>query len=154
MNFKRVLSNGSFSLGLNSDTKEGIIEEMVDMLVADGLIKSRDAAIAAVLEREKKMSTGIGSGIAVPHCRTKGVRKGVAAFARVPNGVNFVSVDKEPVKLVFLMLSPKDAGDRHIRALARISRILGDRAIRSRLLRVRTARDIYRIIAEENAKRT
>ena len=130
------------------------IRGLLSLLCDHKKITDRKVVLKDLMDREKKMSTGIGSGVAVPHCRTSGTDRAVAAFARIPEGVNFMSVDKIPVKLVFLLVSPLDVNDQHIRALARISRILGDRSIRSKLLRAGTSDDIYRIIKAEDAKRT
>lgn len=95
------------------------------------------------------MSTGIGNGVAIPHAKTEAVDSLVAAFGRVPDGVDFKSLDGEPAHLIFLLLSPQEEAGLHVRALARISRMLKNAEFRERMLNADDAEEIFSIIQGE-----
>lgn len=96
--------------------------------IGEGLTgHTREAVLAALNEREKLGSTGLGAGIAVPHGRVEGLDRVHGAFARLASPVDFEAVDGQPVDLVFMLLSPPDAGVEHLKALAAASRALRDR---------------------------
>ncbi len=134
MNPKRVLSKETVILRLNATTKEGLIEELVDVLVQTGRVKDRKAAIKAVLERERKMSTGLQNGIAIPHGKTDTVESLVAALGIKREGINFESLDNQPCQIFLLTLSPASRTGPHIQFLADISRTLHDAATRKQVL--------------------
>ena len=89
--------------------------------------RGRDAVLAALTERERLGSTGLGAGVALPHGRVEGLTRVHGAFARLASPVDFEAVDGQPVDLVFMLLSPPDAGAEHLKALAAASRALRDR---------------------------
>lgn len=134
MNPKRVLTREAVSLSLAGNDKDAIIEELVDLLVKSGRIKDRKAALKAVLDREKKMSTGLQNGIAIPHGKTDTVESLVAALGLKKAGVPFDSLDGNPAQIFLITLSPASRTGPHIQFLADISRVLHDAATRQRVL--------------------
>ena len=137
MNLRKVLSPDTIALDLKSDTKEGIIEEMIDLLMAAGKIrdlKDRKEALKAVLDREKKMSTGMQNGIAIPHGKTDRVDTLIAAVALKKDGVDFGSLDGEPSRSFVMTVSPDTRTGPHIQFLAEVSRQLSDASVRQRIL--------------------
>jgi len=137
MNLRKVLSPDTIALDLKSDTKEGIIEEMIDLLMAAGKIrdlKDRKEALKAVLDREKKMSTGMQNGIAIPHGKTDRVDTLIAAVALKKDGVDFGSLDGEPSRIFVMTVSPDTRTGPHIQFLAEVSRQLSDASVRQRIL--------------------
>lgn len=143
------------STNLKSQTKDAVIQELVGLLVQAGSVKEKDVPrlTQILLKRESLGSTGIGEGVAIPHGKTDGVGRLVAAFGVSRAGVNFDSLDGEPVHLLFLLIAPEDSAGPHLKALARISRLLKDKHFRDTL---RTAKDeahLVKIITDEDAHR-
>lgn len=147
-----ILSSESTIVGLQSDTKDGIIEELVDSLEVGEAITDRDKVLQAVLEREKIMSTGIGDGIAIPHGKSEAVVRLTAALGTHKRGVEFEALDGEPACVFFLLVSPANVSGPHIKALARISRLLKDDSFKKKLIEATTTEEILAAIqAEEEA---
>jgi len=149
MTLARALTNSPVALGLKSDSKEAIITELIDLLDRAGRLPDRDAALAAVLERERKMSTGMQHGIAIPHGKTDTVNEVVAAVGIRESGIDFDSIDKIPATIFILTVSPKDRSGPHIRFLAEISRLLDNNGVRNRIMNARTDEEIIAILTEE-----
>lgn len=147
MNLRKALTPETIIIELKAATKEAIIVELVDVLVAAGKIKDRLEALRSVLEREKKMSTGMQSGIAIPHGKTDTVDTLVAAFGIKHAGVDFEALDGQPSRIFIMTLSPVNRTGPHIQFLAEVSRQLNDPSIRDRLLLATTPDDILNIIA-------
>ncbi len=146
MNLKKVLSPETVWVDLKADTKEGIIEEMVDRLVAAGKIKDRAAVLKAILEREDKMSTGMQNGVAIPHGKTDAVRELVAAVGLQKAGVNFDSMDGSLCKIFILTLSPVKRAGPHMQFLAEVSRLISQPSEREKLLNAITHAEIYELL--------
>lgn len=143
MNLKKVLSPETVWVDLRADTKQGIIQEMIDRLIAAGKIKDRDAALQAVLEREDKMSTGMQNGVAIPHGKTDSVKSLVAAVGLNKAGVDFDSMDGSPSTIFIMTISPAKRTGPHMQFLAEVSRLLGSSSEREKLLACRTHNEIY-----------
>jgi PTS system nitrogen regulatory IIA component len=134
LNLKKLLGPRNVSLQLAGATKREVIAEMVDLLASAGGIGDRQAALACVLAREDKMSTGMEHGIAIPHGKTDTVKSLVAGVGIHPGGVDFASLDGKPAHIFIMTVSPLARSGPHIQFLAEISRILGDPDVRRRLL--------------------
>ena len=150
MNLRKVLSVDTIALDLKSDTKDGIIEEIIDLLMAAGKIrdlKDKKEALRVVLERERKMSTGMQNGIAIPHGKTDRVDNLVAAVALKKSGVDFGSLDGQPSRIFVMTLSPDTRTGPHIQFLAEISRQLNDPAVRDRILQAERPEDVLDILS-------
>jgi mannitol/fructose-specific phosphotransferase system IIA component (Ntr-type) len=123
------------------------IVELVDLLVSLGKIKAadRDPILASLKQREETMSTGIGFGIAIPHCSSDRLEEVVAAFGRSSGGIEFDALDNAPVKFVVLFIVPKNQFQTHLRTLASIAKFLNDRSVRDNLGTAKSAGEILSI---------
>lgn len=101
-----------------------------------------------LLERERLGTTGVGNGIAIPHGKLPGLDRLHAVFARIDTPIDFDAIDEQPVDLVFMLLAPENAGADHLKALARISRLLRDRSICEKLRGSKTAEALYALLSE------
>lgn len=106
----------------------------------------------ALRSRERLGSTGVGEGVAIPHAKIPGLTELVACFGRIPKGVSFDAIDQQPVKLVFVLLVPENSAGAHLKALARISRLLKNPAFRQRLLSLPTREAVYQAFVDEDAQ--
>ncbi len=146
MDLVGILDRKWIKVELDARTKREAIEELIDLLASRGAITDPEAALQAVLDRESVRSTGIGYGLALPHGKYSGVDKSVMAIGRCPVGLEFDSVDGEPVDLVVLMLSPVELIAQHIQALARISRFLSFDSFRRELREAVTSDEVYEVV--------
>jgi mannitol/fructose-specific phosphotransferase system IIA component (Ntr-type) len=123
------------------------IVELMDLLVARGQInpEDKDGILAALKQREETMSTGIGFGIAIPHCSSDRLDKVVAAFGRSSKGIEFDALDNAPVKFVVLFVVPKNQFQTHLRTLASIAKFLNDRTVRDQLASADSAEAILQV---------
>jgi len=137
---------------LKGNTKDQILKELAQGLAAKHPeIKLNDLA-AVLSERERLGSTAIGDGIAIPHGKLRGVTKIIGAFGRHRAGVDFESLDGNPTQIFFVLVAPEDSASLHLKALARVSRLLKDESFRSRLLNAADDAEIFRLIKEEDGK--
>ncbi|MBI3291211.1 MAG: PTS sugar transporter subunit IIA [Elusimicrobia bacterium] len=141
----------AISIDLKGQTKLEVIQELVELLVQAGKLKDARPIVGTLREREKLGSTGIGQGIAIPHGKSDQVSEIVAAFGVSKRGVEFDSLDGEPVYLVFLLVAPLEAAGIHLKALAKISRLLKDKFFRQAITEAKGVEDVLRIIKEEDA---
>ncbi len=130
------------------------IVELIDLLVSLGKIMApdRDSILASLKQREETMSTGIGFGIAIPHCSSDRLTEVVASFGRSPGGIEFDALDNAPVKFVVLFIVPKNQFQTHLRTLASIAKFLNDRAIRESLGKAASREEILAIFREQPQK--
>jgi fructose-specific phosphotransferase system IIA component len=155
MNIMSFLDDRAVSTDIKSVQKEEIIRELVGLLVKAGSIRDKDVAklVQILMKRESLGSTGIGQGVAIPHGKSDCVTKLVAAFGVARAGVNFDSLDGEPVHLFFLLVAPEDSAGPHLKALARISRLLKDKHFRDSLRAAKDEKLLVKIIREEDERR-
>ncbi len=156
MNIMSFLDEHAVSVDLTAQqNKEQIIHELVELLVKSGAVQSKDAGklVQTLLKRESLGSTGIGQGVAIPHGKADCVKQLVAAFGISRTGVNFDSLDGEPVHLFFLLVAPEDSAGPHLKALARISRLLKDKHFRDSLRAAKDEKTLVKIIREEDERR-
>ncbi len=155
MNIMGFLDERAVSTDVKSQNKEDVIRELVELLVNAGSIKDKDVGklVQTLLKRESLGSTGIGQGVAIPHGKTDCVSKLVAAFGISRSGVNFDSLDGEPVYLFFLLVAPEDSAGPHLKALARISRLLKEKYFRDSLRAAGDEKTLIKIIREEDERR-
>ncbi len=146
MNLTQILRPALIKVPLEGKDKKSVIAELVDLLDANGLLLDKDAALEAVLVREQTRSTGIGSGIAIPHGKCKAVRELVISVGIVPGGIDFESVDGKPVSIIILLVSPVDQTGPHIQALAQISRLMLDESFRQMLEKAASAEEVYELL--------
>jgi fructose-specific phosphotransferase system IIA component len=148
------LSKKAILADLKSTKKEDVLRELVDLLILAGeLDKShRNKVFDGLMERESLGSTAIGQGIAIPHTKTDCVSKLVGAFALSKKGVDFDSLDGEPVYIFFLLLAAQDSAGPHLKALARISRLFKDKYFRDNLRSCADDKAIIKVISQEEEK--
>lgn len=137
---------------LKGATKAEVLEELATMLDGDVPGVGVPAIVDVLRERERLNSTAIGDGIAIPHGRVSRITEVVAGFARSAGGVEFDSVDRKPTHLFFVLLAPDDAAALHLKALARISRLLKDKEFRERLIALDSRDALFDAILAEDAK--
>ena len=134
---------------LKAKNKREALEELAKMVARkEGL--ETETLIPVLEEREKLGSTGIGDGIAIPHGKLKGLTKLIASFGRSSKGISFESIDGKPVHLFFLLMAPENTAGMHLKALARISRLLKDTKFRERLMDSKTDQEVYKVMREED----
>lgn len=153
MKIMDFLNKKAVTADLKATDKEGVIRELVDLLAAADEIKNKEELVRALLTRESLGSTGIGQGIGIPHAKSANVKNLVAAFGLSQKGVNFDSLDGEPVYIFFLLIAPEESAGPHLKALARISRMLKDKYFRELLKKSKDEKEILRIVQEEDAKK-
>ncbi len=152
MKIMDFLDKKAVTADLKTEDKEGSIREMVDLFVANTPIENKEELIKAIMARESLGSTGIGQGVGIPHAKCPYVKQLVAAFGISKKGVNFDSLDGEPVYIFFLLIAPEESAGPHLKALARISRMLKDKYFRETLRKAKDEKEILHIIQEEDAK--
>ena len=137
---------------LRAETKEGVLRELSEVI--SGMVPSlpADRLTSILMERESLGSTGIGDGVAIPHGKVAGIERLVAAFGRSRKGVQFHSLDGKPAHLFFVIMAPEYSAGMHLKALARISRLLKDERFRRSLLEAADADDLRRILQEEDGR--
>ena len=152
MKIRDFLVDQAVSCDVTSQAKEDVIRELVGLLVKAGSVKERDQdrLVQILLNREALGSTGIGQGVAIPHGKADCVSRLVAAFGVSKAGVKFESLDGEPVNIFFLLVAPEDSAGPHLKALARISRLLKDKHFRDSLRVAKDARHLVNIIYDED----
>ena len=135
---------------LRGRTKGDVIDELASVVAAGHPEIDRTRLVQALEDRERLNSTALGEGVAIPHGKLPGLQRVIAAFGRSLGGVDFQSLDQKPTHLFFLLVAPEDSAGAHLKALARISRLLKDEAFRRRLIEAGTANELYAIIREED----
>lgn len=126
---------------LLAQDKDGILKEMVQTLQRQEAIKDSDEILSLLQERERQLTTAIGNGVAIPHTRPLDVPEPLLVFGRTSRPVDFSALDGEPVRLVFLLVTPKGSISLHLKLLSRISRLLHSEALRKSLLEIHTPRE-------------
>ncbi len=151
MKIKDFLCPDAILLDLEAQDKKEAITEMVNLLQKCKKIKKTAEVIETVVEREKLGSTGIGQGVAIPHGKTDSVSEQIGALAISQKGVEFNSLDGEPVYIIFLLTGPIEVAGQHLKALSRISRLFKDKFFRQALRDAKTKEDVLKIIEKEDA---
>lgn len=146
MSSKKPLTVETINLNLKGTTKEEVLSEMVDLLMVSGHIRDREAVLKAIVDREKRMSTGMQNGIAIPHGKTDSVDCLVAALGIQHEGVDFGALDGQPSHIFVMTVSPDSRTGPHIQFLAEISRPLNDPTIRAKLLATTSREEALRLL--------
>ena len=150
MEIADLLSPDAVVSHLKAASKKQVLQEMAHKAASlTGLSERR--IYETLAEREKLGSTGMGQGIAIPHGRVAGVEKMTGLFAQLDHPVDFDSMDDQPVDLVFLLLAPEGAGADHLKALARVSRLLRNQAVCEKLRAAPHVSTLYALLTEPSA---
>lgn len=148
----QLLEPPTVRIGLPGDSKEAVINRLIDVLGGHSAISSLEAVREAVFEREGVMSTGVGKMLGLPHAKTPAATETVVAFATTEEPVDFGAIDDQPVRLLFLLVGPQSDKSRHIKILGRISRLVSRDSVRERLLNVETPQEVIETLKEGEAQ--
>jgi mannitol/fructose-specific phosphotransferase system IIA component (Ntr-type) len=149
MRLHELLDVSSVKIGLQGENTEEIVAELVELLVRAGRVADRQKAITAVLDREAKGSTGIGSGIALPHGKLEAIPRLTAALGISEKGVDFDAADRKPVHVVVLLLARADEAGPHVQALREASTLMSMPQFFEKLTRSRTPQEALELIRAE-----
>lgn len=156
MRIMDFLNEKAISVDLKAADKESAIRELTDLLINSGAIKDKnckDKIVKILLGREALGSTGIGQGVGIPHGKCDSASQLIGAFGISPKGIDFDSLDGEPVYIFFLLIAPEDSAGPHLKALARISRLLKDKFFRDSLRQAKDIATVIKIINQEDLKK-
>jgi fructose-specific phosphotransferase system IIA component len=148
----QILQPTCVKVPLEGRDKNSVITELVELLEKNGLLQDPQTVLDAVFTRERTRSTGIGSGIAIPHGKCNAVRELVMALGIARDPIDFDSVDRKPVSIVILLVSPVDQTGPHIQALARISRLMLDGEFKKALENAPSAKAAYELMSERETR--
>jgi PTS system nitrogen regulatory IIA component len=151
MKIMDFLSKDAIILDLKSIDKKPAIIELVETLKNTKKFKKTDELTNIILEREKLGSTGIGQGIAIPHGKTDILHEQIGMLGISQKGIEFNSLDGEPVHIIFLLIGPVEVAGQHLKALSKISRLFKDKFLRQAIRDAVTAEEIVKIIQQEDA---
>jgi len=149
MAFIDLMQEKIVRIPLVSTDKAGVLRELVQILKDAGEIEDFDAVLTAIREREEKLSTGLESGIAVPHGKSAAVSKLKLALGISPEGIDFASIDGQPSKLFFMLVAPPNQSGPHVEALAEIVKLVQSKAFCRALTEAKNAREVVELIKGE-----
>jgi len=155
MKIMDFLNKKAITTDLKAGDKKGSIKELVELFTRSGEVKPKDkeSLVKILLDRERLGSTGIGQGVGIPHGKSSNVKKLIGAVGISKPGVEFDSLDGEPAHIFFLLIAPQESAGPHLKALARISRLLKDKYFRDMLKNAPNAKELIRIISREDQKK-
>ena len=151
MRIKDILSPESMIMDLQATTKDEAINEMADLEVATGIVNNKEKFVESIWAREKESTTGIGGGIAMPHARNEYINKARVLFAKSEKGVDFDSLDQQPVHLFFMITAPAGADNTHLQALAKLSSLLINPDLVEKLKVAKTADEVIDLFSQAEA---
>ncbi|HEX9828730.1 MAG TPA: PTS sugar transporter subunit IIA [Bacteroidota bacterium] len=149
MKITDILNEQVVRVNLPGTNKAEIIDAMITLAAAQEKVLDKQKMRDAILEREKIMSTGVGSGFAIPHGKTDAVSDIIGAFAVTAQPIDYQSLDEQPVRIVFLLVGRDNMVGPHIKLLSRISRLMNKEEFRNRLIGAKTSQEILEIFRQE-----
>ena len=152
MNLKKILNKNLFCLDLPGESKQEVIEALLDVIMKTGKVKDREAALACLLDREQKMSTGVQEGIAIPHGKTEAVDELLACVALKKEGVDFEALDGKKSRIFIMTLSPANRIGPHVQFLAEISKMIRHKGKREKMLSAGSADELLDLIINPEIK--
>lgn len=151
MKITDILTEQYIKTDLPGATKEEILNALIELAATSDKVQDKEKIRDAIFEREKIMSTGVGSGFAIPHGKTDAVTDIVGALAVTAQPIDYKSLDEQPVRIVFLLIGRDSMVGPHIKLLSRISRLMNKEEFRSRLLEARSPSEVLDILRQEEA---
>lgn len=145
---KKILRPENIIMDLESENKKDIIEEMVVLLQNNGDVVDTRAIVSVVMEREQAMSTGLSDGIAIPHAKSDVIDDIKLAVAFKSDGVNFESIDGQPTRIIFLIISPENESTSHLQMVSNITSIFCDEKNRNAILECKSPQEVYEFLAD------
>lgn len=152
MYLKDYLSEGRVFCTVECETKADLIGKMVDMIKETVPALDKGLAVTNLLEKEGVFSTGVGGGIAIPHAVVPSIDKTYLAVAQLKCGIDYRSVDNQPVRIVFMLISPEGKTHEHIKLLARIARLCFGHEFVGQMIAAAGSKELYKMIVGEDAK--
>jgi nitrogen PTS system EIIA component len=152
MKLTEILKKNFIIPDLANNDKADVLKELAEFLSKNGVIKDPEGLHKALMERENLGSTGIGDNVAIPHAKSDEVESITTLFGRSISGLDFDSLDKKPVHFVCLVIAPVQSTGLHLKALARIARLLKNPQLREAILLAKDDEEIYSILMDEDAK--
>lgn len=149
MRLTDILQTDHILVPLKSNERNAAIKELVEKLKENEQITDAEKVYEAVLEREKLMTTGVGNGIAIPHCKDASCPNFAVALGIQTKGIKFESIDKKAVKIVFILVGPENNPGMHIKLLSRISRLMSNEELRHNILKTKKVEKIQTLIDDE-----
>lgn len=140
------LDPSHIALNLGGSDKEEVLSALVKVVADQGTIAKPGLLFDSLMEREELGSTGIGHGVAIPHCRSKELTQPVVVFGRTESDVNFESIDGKAARIFFLLVAPENGENEHLHLLAKIARLMRDAVIRERLLALQTPAEVLELL--------
>ena len=150
MKLSEILEENHIIPDLKARDKKGVLEELAETIVSHEPSVDKRALVRVLLERERLGSTGIGEGVAIPHGKFNGISQPVISFGRSRKGLDFESMDGQPAFLFFLLVAPENSASIHLKALAKIAKILKNSSFRQVLMEVQTREELYKTIIQND----
>jgi PTS system nitrogen regulatory IIA component len=150
MNISDLLTPDAVMPALKAQNKKQLLQELAARAALQIRLPEK-RIFETLIERERLGTTGVGQGIAIPHGRMAGVSKIIGVFARLETSIDYEAVDSQPVDLVFMLLAPENAGADHLKALARVSRLLRNQVVCEKLRTASTAEAIYAVLTDRGS---
>lgn len=146
MKLSEIIEEDNIIPELKAKDKKGVLEELAKVISDHDPSIDKKALVKVLVERERLGTTGIGDGVAIPHGKLKGVGYPIMSFGRSKEGLDFESIDKQPVYLFFLLIAPDNSSGIHLQVLARIAKMLKSSTFRKRLMEIGTRKELYKAI--------
>lgn len=150
MKLSELLSVDHIIPELRAKDKRGVLEELAEVIAHLDPSLDKTSLVKVLIERERLGSTGIGDGVAIPHGKFHGINHPIISFGRSRHGLDFESMDGQPTYIFFLLIAPENAANVHLKALAKIARILKNSALRKILMEAPTRKEIYETIVQND----
>lgn len=150
MKLSEILEEDNIIPDLKARDKKGVLEELAETVVSHEPSLDKNSLVRVLLEREHLGSTGIGEGVAIPHGKFNGIRQPVISFGRSRKGLDFESMDGQPAFLFFLLVAPENSASIHLKALARIAKILKNSSFRKALMEIHSREELYQTIIQND----
>lgn len=150
MKISDMLDEDHILVDLKARDKKAVLEELAGVITSHDSSLEKSSLVKVLMEREKLGSTGIGDGVAIPHGKVPGVEQPIISFGRSRKGLDFDSMDGTPAFLFFLLVAPENSASIHLKALARIAKILKNSSFRKMLMDASTKQEIYRTIIQND----
>jgi mannitol/fructose-specific phosphotransferase system IIA component (Ntr-type) len=146
-----LLAPERIDVGLAVDTKAELLAEMVQMIATSEAVSDGDLVLHDVLAREARMSTGVGNGLAIPHARTQAASESLLALVILAEPIDYAALDGHPVRLAMMLIGPEADRVAHLHILSRVSRVLSDAVVRSRIEAAESPTDVLAAIRAAEA---
>ena len=150
MKLSEIIAEEGIIPDLRAKDKKEVLEELAETIVSHEPSLDKNALVKVLLERERLGSTGIGDGVAIPHGKFHGVKRPVISFGRSRKGLDFESMDGEPAYLFFLLVAPENSASIHLKALAKIAKILKNSSFRKVLMEAPGKKELYQTIIQND----